>query len=95
MAKDKNDFWKAVKNMQHVKPVLSETINGVSGHSEIANMWCNHDNKLLNSCDNDSLKERILCEISDVTMPSSVSVSSCQVQRAIQMLKKRQFSCSR
>ena len=48
--KDSRSFWKELKKINgNDKNVLASTVNGVSGHNDIANMWHDYYKTLLNS----------------------------------------------
>jgi len=51
LTRDSRDFWKEIKkiNAANCMP-LASTINGISGHSNIADLWQNYFKGLLNTC---------------------------------------------
>ena len=60
VTRNTTDFWKEVNNLQNAKPVISNTIDGVSGQKDIAKLWQEHYAKLLNSSTNVDLKDKVL-----------------------------------
>ena len=56
-------FWKEVRRL-NCSPPLAPSINGVTGESNIADMWKEHFSGILNSVDNPSCKVSVLHKLS-------------------------------
>ncbi len=52
--KHPNEFGKGVKKSQGKSTILASTINGVTGETDIANLWKDHFESLYNSTDSDN-----------------------------------------
>ena len=52
---DQDSFWKEVKKLNSCKSILTNIIDGISGESNITNLWKNHFCNILseNVCDSD------------------------------------------
>ena len=52
---DQDSFWKEVKKLNSCKSILTNIIDGISGESNITNLWKNHFCNILNAnvCDSD------------------------------------------
>ena len=57
-------FWKEVKKLNS-SPPLAPTVGGVSGDSNIAQMWKEHFSTILNSVSNQKLKSSVLSKMDD------------------------------
>ena len=45
---DINDFWKDIRKHSETKSALSNCIDGVTEENDIADLWCDHYESLLN-----------------------------------------------
>ena len=67
-------FWKEVRKLNN-DPPLAQSVGGVSGEDKIAAMWKNHFADVLNSVNNDSLKDDVLDQLHNLdTSAASFSV---------------------
>ena len=88
MHKDSKSFWKEIKKLNgNDKNVIASTVNGVSGNSNIANMWHEYYKNLLNSTTDTVNKEFVTrhfksCNTDDFT------ISPLDIREAIKDLKK-------
>lgn len=57
-------FWKEVRKLSS-NPPLAQSVAGVSGEVNIANMWKDHFSSVLNSVNNESSKEHVLSQINE------------------------------
>jgi exonuclease III len=48
------DFWKEMKNLKPKDNSVSQCVNGITGEGNIAEMWRNHFNGIMNSVNNDA-----------------------------------------
>ena len=63
------EFWKEIKKVNNDKMIIADTVNNVSGKSNIANMWKAHFKDILNSSKDRHLKSHVLntMDISDLS----------------------------
>ena len=71
-----DDFWKGVKKVTQCNSTMANSIDGISGESNIANYWKAHYCKLLNSnvCDT-QLKSNILGTLGGIQHDENMVVS--------------------
>ncbi len=84
--KDYVGFWKKVCQMNNSKIPTSNTVNGVSGPAEIADMWRTHYADLFNSVDNIKYKEQVMSYVR--ATDNSVPVSVHNIVEILSKLKK-------
>ena len=92
MAKDlasKNDksFWKKVSKINRKHPPLPNVLNGCHGEKDIANMWGDHYETLLNCVKSDECKEKIIYFLSSDNNIKNVVIQTCQVKEALKSAK--------
>ena len=58
-------FWKEVRKLNS-NPPLAQAVGGVSGESNIAAMWKNHFADILNSVNDESLKDDVLNQLDNI-----------------------------
>ena len=50
-------FWKHIRKSNNVRVPLASTVGGVTGESEIAEMWQDHYKSILNSVKNNTRQQ--------------------------------------
>ena len=64
-SKDMRGFWNGIKQENNKHIPLSQNVNGATGSFEIAQMWKEHFNSLLNSVSNTKYKESVQDYVKD------------------------------
>jgi len=87
---DSKGFWKDIKNMNndHIK-LQASTIDGVTGRSDICNMWKNHYCNLLNSSNDRTKEDSVVNAVSNVENDERCRINCHDVVAAIDKLKSR------
>ena len=85
---DQDSFWKEVKKLNSCKSILTNIIDGISGESNITNLWKNHFCNTLNAnvCDSD-LKNNIMVQLENIQYTNDMTVSARDVGNLISQLK--------
>ena len=85
---DQDLFWKEVKKLNSCKSILTNIIDGISGESNITNLWKNHFCNILNAnvCDSD-LKNNIMVQLENIQYTNDMTVSARDVSYLISQLK--------
>ena len=85
---DQDSFWKEVKKLNSYKSILTNIIDGISGESNITNLWKNHFCNILNAnvCDSD-LKNNIMVQLENIQYTNDMTVSARDVSNLISQLK--------
>ena len=85
---DQDLFWKEVKKLNSYKSILTNIIDGISGDSNITNLWKNHFCNILdaNVCDSD-LKNDIMVQLQNIQYTNDMTVSARDVSNLISQLK--------
>ena len=85
---DQDSFWKEVKKLNSCKSILTNMIDGISGESNITNLWKNHFCNILNAnvCDSD-LKNNIMVQLENIQYTNDMTVSARDVSNLISQLK--------
>ena len=68
-------FWKEVRKLNS-DPPLAQSVGGVTGEVNVADMWKNHFAAILNSVNNDSMKDIVLNEINNSNTGTSTTAFS-------------------
>ena len=63
---DLNNFWNNISLLNKSKSTLANCINGTTGEGDIANLWKNFYNILLNRCEDDSSIECLAGAVANV-----------------------------
>ena len=92
LAKDlesKNDksFWKNVSKINRKHLPLPNVLNGCHGEKDIANMWGDHYETLLNCVKSDECKGKIIDFLSPDNNIKNVVIQPCQVKEAMKSAK--------
>lgn len=87
LLKDDVAFWKNIKALNKSGDIISNTVDGISGEEDIANMWQNHYSNLLNSNKDTAFKQRVLKYIKAVPNIRDVTIDAYDMQDAIKGLK--------
>ena len=89
LQKDQISFWKEIKKLRYVgNDACASTIDGVTGQSDICNMWRDHYSSLLNSNSDSKHKPYIENVLSGLGASSDFTrISYCEVNEAIKDLK--------
>ena len=90
LSKDSKAFWNDLNKLYNDKPVISNTINGVSGHQNVADVWHTHFCNILNSSTDTSLKSQVLRRLKLSAMNDRVDcrIKPSEVTDAIKDLKR-------
>ena len=85
---DYDSFWKDVRKLNSCDSIQSNIIDGVSGKSNITNLWRTHFCNILNanSIDGD-LKSKIMGKLENVQYTEDITISSVDVSHLIGQLK--------
>ena len=77
-----------VKKLNSCKSILTNIIDGISGESNITNLWINHFCNILNAnvCDSD-LKNNIMVQLENIQYTNDMTVSARDVSNLISQLK--------
>ena len=86
-AHDYDSFWKTVKKCNESKSCLPNTINGTSGVQNIAEMWGQHFQSLLNVSTDTSLKAQVLSNCHNTEYNEECVVTVSEVLAAIKSSK--------
>lgn len=73
--RDMVTFWKEVRKLNS-DPPLAPTVGGVSGEVNIGDMWKNHFADILNSVNNDSLKDEVLNQLNNTNNDATTAAFS-------------------
>ena len=86
---DAKQFWSNVKKMSNDKATkYANTVNGVTGEQEIADMWKGHFAALYNSVQDDVIKSQVLDRAKNTLSCRSAVLSVYDIITALQKLKK-------
>ena len=89
---DQDSIWKEVKKLNSCKSIPTNIIDGISGDSNITNLWKNHFCNILNVnvnanvCDSD-LKNNIMVQLENIQYSNDMTVSARDVSNLISKLK--------
>lgn len=87
LSKDCKSFWTELKRLNGSdKSVLASTVNGVSGHGNIANMWHDYYKKLLNSTSGTDNKKFVMDQFK-ICNTVDFEITPVDVKEAIKDLK--------
>ncbi len=76
---DVNNFWKEVRRHGKSKSALSTCVDGVTGESDIADMWRSHFSNLLNSSANTICKDYVCDSFKNLCFNQGMCVSVDEV----------------
>ncbi len=83
---DVNNFWKEVRKHGKSKSALSTCVDGVTGESDIADMWKTHYSNLLNSSSNTQRKGTVCDSFSTLCFNQGMYVSVDEVIRLVKQI---------
>ena len=85
---DQDSFWEEVKKLNSCKSILTNIIDGISGESNITNLWKNHFCNIQNAnvCDSDK-KNNIMVQLKNIQYTNDMTVSARDVSNLISQLK--------
>ena len=86
--KDSKEFWKEIKKVSGNKDFVAETVGGATGSEDIAGMWKNHYDKLLNSCNDHTDKAAVLKRVENVLLKDEYLFTVEDVKECVKHLKK-------
>ena len=64
--KDMVSFWKHIRKSNNVRVPLASTVGGVTGESEIAEMWQDHYKSILNSVKNNTHQQFVTNKLDSI-----------------------------
>ena len=79
-------FWKHIRKSNNVRVPLASTVGGVTGESEIAEMWQDHYKSILNSVKNNTRQQFVTNKL-DSIRGESVMFSTADINVALHSLK--------
>ena len=85
-------FWKECKKHTISKSALSNCVDGVTGEADIAGMWCNHYEDLLNCNTNTVEKVAILDTFGTVCSHVGMNVTMSEVLQIVKDLPNEKSS---
>ena len=85
LEKDFIQFWKDVDKSNCKRLPLSESVGGVSGHENIANLWRSHYETLFSSVKGSTHKDKVVNNISNISIDCELT-SYTEVAEAIKSL---------
>ena len=86
-SKNNKSFWKKVSKINRKHLPLPNVLNGCHGEKDIANMWRDHYETLLNCVKSDECKEKIIDFLSSDNNIKNVVIQPCQVKEALKSAK--------
>ena len=91
---DQDSFWKEVKKLNSCKSILTNVIDGISGESNITNLWKKHFCNILNAnvCDSD-LKNNIIVQLENIQYTNDMTVSARNVSSQLKCKLLGQTTC--
>jgi exonuclease III len=87
VARDKNDFWREIRRIGKSDSVNALSIDGATGDRDIANLWKNHYENILNGNNNRQSKTNVLNFISTHGSEDNLVLQESEVKIAIEKLK--------
>ena len=84
--KDMVSFWKHIRKSNNVRVPLASTVGGVTGESEIAEMWQDHYKSILNSVKNNTRQQFVTNKL-DSIRGESIMFSTEDINVALYFLK--------
>ena len=84
-------FWKEVRKLNSGPP-LAQSVSGVSGEANIAAMWKDYYSDVLNSVNNDNLKESVLSQLGNSRVGVNLSVREV-LESTIELSSGRSPGC--
>ena len=82
-ASDLADFWKSVRKLNVSKTPLTNTLDNVSGESNIAEKWKKHFSSILNSVSNCQYKGEVYDAVTETHFDTNMIVSVSDVKDVI------------
>ena len=79
-------FWKHIRKSNNVRVPLASTVGGVTGESEIAEMWQDHYKSILNSVKNNTRQQFVTNKL-DSIRGESIMFSTADINVALHSLK--------
>ena len=79
-------FWKHIRKPNNVRVPLASTFGGVTGESEIAEMWQDHYKSILNSLKNNTRQQFVTNKL-DSTRGEFILLSTADINVALHSLK--------
>ena len=89
--KDMVSFWKHIQKSNNIRVPLASTVGGVTGESEIAEMWQDHYKSILNSVKNNTRQQFVTNKL-DSIRGESIMFSTADINVALHSLKSEK-SC--
>ena len=80
---DQDSFWKEVEKLNSCKSILTNIFDGISGESNITNLWKNHFYNILNANE----KNDIMVQLENILYTNDMTVSARDVSNLISQLK--------
>lgn len=91
LSKSNKEFWSDIRNQCNSKSKVSaNTINGITGKENICDEWCKHYRGLLNTCNDFSLKDKVLSCFEDNCVKencSDILFTTDEIALAIKAMK--------
>ena len=84
--KDMVSFWKHIRKSNNVRVPLASTVGGVTGESEIAELWQDHYKLILNSVKNNTRQQFVTNKL-DSIRGESIMFSTADINVALHSLK--------
>jgi hypothetical protein len=86
--KDMISFWKSIRNMNRKSVPLAQEINGVTGATNISEMWQQHYSGILNCVTNDSNKANVQSALGGISATDRLVITPLHIADAIRALKR-------